>query len=94
MNKKRRAAWEKKRNPPRSGFQGVSDKTPVLSLINANTREARSAVLPRVYGSNVRKAIAKHVDMAGSILWSDDGAWYGGREWGVPRPPDREPQGG
>ena len=60
-----------------------TDKTPVLSLIDAETGEVRSAVLPRVDGSNLRKAIAKQVDMAGSVLWTDEGAWYNqlGREF-------------
>jgi transposase-like protein len=51
-------------------------KTPVLSLINAETGEVRSRVVPRVNGANLRKVMSEHVDMAGSILWTDEGNWY------------------
>lgn len=77
MNKTTRAKWEARRNDPHSGFEGWGDKTPVLSLINATTGEVRSAVLPRVDGSNLRKAIAERVDMAGSVLWTDESLSYG-----------------
>lgn len=53
-----------------------TDKTPVLSLINAETGEVRSAVVPRVDGTNLRKVMAEQVDMGGSVLWTDDGSWY------------------
>jgi transposase-like protein len=78
MNKKARAKWEAKRMTPHSGFRGnSSDKAPVLSLINANTGEVRSAVVPKVDGTNLRKVIAAQVNMAGSTLWTDEGSWYG-----------------
>ncbi len=53
-----------------------TDKTPVLSLINTTTGEARSAVVPNVTGAVLRKVIAQQVDMAASTLHTDSGAWY------------------
>lgn len=76
MNKTQRAKWEERRNTPGSGFQGWGDKTPVLSLINASTGEVRSAVIPRVDGNNLRKVIAEQVNMAGSVLWTDEASTY------------------
>jgi transposase-like protein len=53
-----------------------TDKTPVLSLINAETGEVRSAVVPDVTGVTLRKVMAEQVNMAGSTLWTDEGTWY------------------
>lgn len=53
-----------------------TDKVSVLSLINATTGEARSAVVPDVTGLTLRKAIAEQVDMAGSRLYTDGGPGY------------------
>jgi transposase-like protein len=55
---------------------GPYDKTPVLSLIDADTGQVRSRVLPRVDGSNLRKAIAEQVDMPNTVLHTDKGASY------------------
>ncbi len=66
-----------------AGGNARTDKTPVLSLINTTTGEVRSAVVPNVTGAVLRKVIASQVDMAGSTLYTDAGAWYGqlGREF-------------
>ncbi len=58
-------------------------KTPVLSLINADTGEVRSRVVPDVTGATLRKVMSEHVDMAGSRLTTDEGVWYDalGREF-------------
>ena len=56
--------------------KAATDKTPVLSLIDADTGEVRSAVVPKVDGANLRKVMTEQVDMAGSVLWTDEGAWY------------------
>ncbi len=73
------------RDPERvvPGTNKRTDKTPVLSLVNATTGEVRSRVVPDVTGATLRKVIAEHVDMAGSILWTDEGSWYDqlGREF-------------
>lgn len=56
---------------------GPYDKTPVLTLIDAGTGQARSRVLPRVDGSNLRKAIAEQADLPNTILHTDKSASYG-----------------
>ncbi len=53
-----------------------TDKTPILALINADTGEVRSAVVPNVTGANLRKVMSEHVDMAGSVLWTDEAKYY------------------
>jgi transposase-like protein len=90
MNRKTRARLDarrmtpERRNAPGSG-KGLIEtaKTPVLSLINAGTGEIRSRVVPRVTGANLRKVISEHVDMAGSVLWTDEANFYDqiGREF-------------
>lgn len=77
MNKGAKASSYKLRMTPHVDRpHGGTDKTPVLSLINADTGEVRSAVVPKVDGTNLRKVIAEQVDMAGSVLWTDEGSWY------------------
>jgi transposase-like protein len=53
-----------------------TDKTPVLSLINSDTGEVRSRVVPDITGATLRKFMSEHVDMAGSVLHTDEGGWY------------------
>ena len=53
-----------------------TEKTVVLSLINAETGEVRSRVVPDVKANTLRKVIAEQVDMAGSHLMTDEGTWY------------------
>jgi len=60
----------------RPGRQGVTDKTPVLSLINAVTGEVRSKVIPNVTGATLRKVIAEQVDIANSQLQTDEWSGY------------------
>ena len=55
---------------------GKTDKTPVLALINAATGEVRSAVVPRVDGTTLRKVMSEQIDMGGSVLWTDEGTHY------------------
>ena len=62
----------------RSG--SASDKVPVLALVNRETGEVRSAVIPDVTGATLRKAIGEQVDMAGSTLHTD--GWGGYRQLG------------
>jgi len=59
-----------------SGMHKPSKKIPVLSLINNETGEVRSRVVPDVTGHTLRKAISEHVDMARSVLWTDEGRQY------------------
>jgi transposase-like protein len=58
------------------GGQGVTDKAPVLSLVNKSTGQVRSKVVPDVTGATLRKAIAERVDMAASVLHTDSGSQY------------------
>lgn len=80
MNAKTRARWEGEDDPepivPGSIPNQRTAKTPVLSLVNATTGEVRSQVVPDVTGATLRKAIAQHVDMGNSVLWTDEGSWY------------------
>ena len=78
-----RPAGRRLRNRPWSGREGGTAKVPVLSLINAETGEVRSQVIPRVDGHNLRKVISEQVDMANSVLWTDEGSSYNqiGREF-------------
>ncbi|MHB8682056.1 MAG: IS1595 family transposase [Acidimicrobiales bacterium] len=81
MNAKTRARWEGRQAEPEPITPGArpnqrTAKTPVLSLINASTGEVRSQVVPDVTGATLRKVIAQHVDMAVSVLWTDEGSWY------------------
>ncbi len=59
-----------------TGGQGVTDKTPVLSLVNTTTGQVRSKVVPDVTGATLRKAIAERVNMAASVLYTDSGNQY------------------
>lgn len=49
---------------------------PVLSLVNKETGEVRSAVVPDVTGATLRKVIAEQVDMANSTLHTDAAPSY------------------
>jgi transposase-like protein len=53
-------------------------KTPVITIINADTGEARSAVVRNVSANSLRKAIAEHVDMGNSNLMTDESRTYEG----------------
>ncbi len=59
-----------------SGGQGISDKTPVLTLVNVTTGKARSQVIADVTGFTLRKAIAERVNMADSVLHTDSGRQF------------------
>lgn len=53
-----------------------SDKTPVLSLINKETGEVRSRVVPNVTGASLLKVINEHVNVPASDLHTDDSTSY------------------
>ena len=82
MNRKTRARWEGKDAEPERVVPGgarpnqLTAKTPVLSLINAETGEVRSAVVANVDGRTLRKVIAEQVDIDHSHLQTDEGPWY------------------
>lgn len=54
----------------------MHDKPAVLSLLDKETGEVRSHLLPRVDGANLRKVIAEQVDMANTVLHTDQAASY------------------
>ena len=58
------------------GQNKMTDKTPILSLVNRETGEVRSTVVPNVTGHVLRKIIAEQVDMAGSELHTDEALVY------------------
>ena len=68
---KNRHAWQRF-----GSKEGVTDKTPVLSLVNLTTGEVRSAVVPDVTGKTLRKVISQQVDMANSELFTDAAYHY------------------
>jgi hypothetical protein len=57
---------------PSTSTNRHTDKTPVQSLINADTGEVRSAVVPNVTAVNLRKVMSQNIDMAGSTLYTDE----------------------
>jgi transposase-like protein len=59
---------------PRKIGRGT-DKTSVLSLVNADTGEIRSRVIPNITGKTLRRAIAASVNLPVATLHSD--SWKG-----------------
>jgi transposase-like protein len=51
-------------------------KTAVFSLLDKDTGEVRSQIVPNVTGATLRKAIEQHVDPVGSELHTDKWAGY------------------
>ena len=64
-----------KRGPMRSPGPAYR-KSSVLSLIDTQTGEVRSKVIPDVTGHTLRKAIADQVDMSATELHTDEGRGY------------------
>ena len=58
------------------GKQGKTDKTPVVSLIDASTGEVRSQVVADVTGKTLRKVISQNVELAKSTLHTDSSNAY------------------
>jgi transposase-like protein len=61
----------------RHGDRGIGGKTPVFTLIEKHTGEARSRVVPRVNGTTLYQAIKEGADPHGSLLWTDSHLAYG-----------------
>lgn len=70
----------RRRNQPVRVVPGQPDrdpgKTPILSIICADTGEVRSAVVGDVSGASLGKVIADRVNMSASVLWTDQSASY------------------
>jgi transposase-like protein len=69
-NRHRSDPREKVRQP------GTTDKTPVIALIDYETREVRSRVIPTVDGDTLAQAIAEHVEGSRTELWTDSAKPY------------------
>jgi len=82
MNRKTRLRWEgwdqePKRLAPGTGHPNQkSAKTPVFSLIDAETGEIRSRVVTDVTANTLRKVMTEQVNMAASTVHTDAGRWY------------------
>ncbi|MEX1112982.1 MAG: IS1595 family transposase, partial [Patescibacteria group bacterium] len=72
-----------KRPDQKAGSEGgTAHKIPVLTLIDQDTGQARSRILPRVTAATLRKAIAEQADLPSTTLYTDGNASYNevGRE--------------
>jgi transposase-like protein len=76
MNAKTKGRLVERRQTPGSGLTSGTAQTPVVSLINRDTGEVRSTVVTRVNGTNLRKFMAEQIDMADSVLWTDEAGFY------------------
>ncbi len=56
--------------------QGSTEKTPVLSLVDVQTGEIRSQVMPSVTARSLRRTILQQVNTAGSHLQTDQATYY------------------
>ena len=59
------------------GGQGVTDKTPVVSLVHVETGEIRSKVVADVSGRSLRSVIASQAQMDATTLHTDSSGAYG-----------------
>ncbi len=73
---KRHSAYRTKPVLVRPGMNLMTDKTSVLSLINSESGEVRSRIVPDVTGATLRKVIAEQVDVAASVLHTDSSKSY------------------
>ena len=66
------------RSDPREQVRasGTTDKTTVLALIDYETREVRSRVIPTVDGETLAQAIAEQVNRELTELWTDSSKPY------------------
>ncbi len=53
-----------------------TDKIPVLALVNRDTGEIRTEVVTSVNGGNISKFLGSHVDVANSVLHTDESRVY------------------
>lgn len=64
----------KARPVARGGRSHPTDKQPVMALVNYETREVRSRVVPDVTGRSLSTVIDAEVDKRHSQLWTDENA--------------------
>jgi transposase-like protein len=53
-----------------------TNKTPVMALVDKQTGEVRSRVLPHVTGNNLRAAMRENIDVPNSVLHTDESSVY------------------
>lgn len=58
------------------GGSGKTDKTPVVTLVDTDTGEARSRAIPNVTGRTLRSVIEDNVEMAATTLYTDQNRAY------------------
>src|SRR5690606_18205334 len=58
------------------GGQGRTDKTPVVALLNEQTGEVRSRVVPNVTGATLSRVLAQNVNPTETTLVTDESAVY------------------
>jgi transposase-like protein len=61
---------------PRPHQQGRTDKQPVMALVDYETREVRSRVIPDVTGNTLHQVLWENVDHTRSQLWTDEAPTY------------------
>lgn len=66
------------RHGHKPGKQGLTDKTPVVSLINEATGEVRSRVVPNVTGATLAGVLRQNVNPAATTLVTDEAPTYTG----------------
>lgn len=71
------------KRPGKVIYQSDKRKTPVLTLLNRETGEARSRVIPNVTGKTLAAALRDNVNIESSELHTDEGRGYAriGREF-------------
>ena len=58
-----------------------TEKTPVLSLVDKQTGEVRSRVVPRVNTANLRRVIEQEVDVPHAVFHTDSASCYNEFDW-------------
>jgi transposase-like protein len=66
----------KNRHGKSTGKLGYTDKTPVVALVNKESGQVRTAVVPDVSGSNLRQVLSENVDAEASHLQTDSARYY------------------
>lgn len=70
------SAGSPRRHGYQPGKQSKTDKTPVVSLIHAETGEVRSRVVPNVTGATLASVLAQNVDPDETTLVTDESPVY------------------
>ncbi len=60
----------------RTRLSSTTDKTPVFALVHYETREVRSRAIADVTGATLEPALAEHVNLSKTFLWTDSAKAY------------------